>query len=117
MMYGVVNTMSAVGKTITAVHLATMLARTERTLLIDEDPQARAASWAAWFSDAQREPSPTTGEARAGRGHLVAGAWPGGKAAAAGAAGASKLTEGAFWACGAAENSTIALELAYMVLA
>jgi chromosome partitioning protein len=37
-----------------------MLARTERTLLIDGDPQASAASWAAWRREAQREPSPTT---------------------------------------------------------
>jgi chromosome partitioning protein len=60
MIYAVVNTKGGVGKTTTAVHLATMLARTERTLLIDGDPQASAASSAAWRRDAQREPSPTT---------------------------------------------------------
>jgi chromosome partitioning protein len=60
MIYAVVNTKGGVGKTTTAVHLATMLARTQRTLLIDGDPQASAASWAAWRRDAQREPSPTT---------------------------------------------------------
>ena len=38
MIYAVVNTKGGVGKTTTAVHLATMLARTERTLLIDGDP-------------------------------------------------------------------------------
>jgi chromosome partitioning protein len=45
MIYAVVNTKGGVGKTTTAVHLATMLARTQRTLLIDGDPQASAASW------------------------------------------------------------------------
>ena len=60
MIYAVVNTKGGVGKTTTAVHLATMLARTERTLLIDGDPQASAASWAAWRREAQRDPSPTT---------------------------------------------------------
>ena len=60
MIYAVVNTKGGVGKTTTAVHLATMLARTERTLLIDGDPQASAASWAAWGREANREPSPTT---------------------------------------------------------
>lgn len=60
MIFAVVNTKGGVGKTTTAVHLATMLARTERTLLIDGDPQASAASWAAWRREANREPSPTT---------------------------------------------------------
>jgi chromosome partitioning protein len=60
MISAVVNTKGGVGKTTTAVHLATMLACTERTLLIDGDPQASAASWAAWRREAQREPSPTT---------------------------------------------------------
>ena len=49
-----------VGKTTTAVHLAAMLARTSPALLIDGDPQASAASWAAWRREAGRSPSPTT---------------------------------------------------------
>ena len=61
MIYAVVNTKGGVGKTTTAVHLATMLARTGETLLIDGDPQASAASWAAWRRDnASHGPSPTT---------------------------------------------------------
>lgn len=60
MIYAVVNTKGGVGKTTTAVHLATMLARQGATLLIDGDPQASAASWAAWRRDAGLNPSPTT---------------------------------------------------------
>lgn len=61
MIYAVVNTKGGVGKTTTAVHLAVMLARQGKTLLIDGDPQASAASWAAWRRDnPQYEPSPTT---------------------------------------------------------
>jgi chromosome partitioning protein len=58
--YAVVNTKGGVGKTTTAVHLATMLTRDGKTLLIDGDPQASAASWAAWRRDAAHEISPTT---------------------------------------------------------
>jgi chromosome partitioning protein len=58
--YAVVNTKGGVGKTTTAVHLATMLARDAKTLLIDGDPQATAASWAAWRRDASHVISPTT---------------------------------------------------------
>jgi chromosome partitioning protein len=58
--FAVVNTKGGVGKTTTAVHLATMLAKTNKTLLIDGDPQASAASWAAWRRDAEYQPSPTT---------------------------------------------------------
>ncbi len=58
--YAVVNTKGGVGKTTTAVHLATMLARTDKTLLIDGDPQASAASWAAWRRDTEHATSPTT---------------------------------------------------------
>jgi len=60
MIYAVVNTKGGVGKTTTAVHLAVMLARTGATLLIDGDPQASAASWAAWRRDTDRQPHPTT---------------------------------------------------------
>ncbi len=51
MIYAVVNTKGGVGKTTTAVHLATMLTRLGKALLIDADPQPSAASWAAWRRD------------------------------------------------------------------
>lgn len=60
MIYAIANTKGGTGKTTTAVHLATMLARQTPTLLVDGDPQASAASWAAWRREAGREPSPTT---------------------------------------------------------
>ncbi|MFA9202616.1 MAG: AAA family ATPase [Flavobacteriales bacterium] len=60
MIFACVNTKGGVGKTTTAVHLATMLARQHRTLLIDGDPQASAASWAAWRRESDYQPSPTT---------------------------------------------------------
>ena len=61
MIYAVVNTKGGVGKTTTAVHLATMLARDGQSLLIDGDPQASAASWAAWRREnPEYSPSPTT---------------------------------------------------------
>jgi chromosome partitioning protein len=58
--YAIVNTKGGVGKTTLAVHLAVMLARQGKTLLIDGDPQLSAASWAAWRREAKHEPSPTT---------------------------------------------------------
>jgi chromosome partitioning protein len=60
MIYAVVNSKGGVGKTTTAVHLAAMLAKKGSTLLIDGDPQASAASWAAWRRDTDFFPSPTT---------------------------------------------------------
>ena len=60
MRIAVVNTKGGVGKTTNAVHLAAMLAQKSPTLLIDGDPQASAASWAAWRREANRELSPTT---------------------------------------------------------
>lgn len=60
MIYAVVNTKGGVGKTTTAIHLATMLARQTKTLLIDGDPQESAASWAAWRRETEFSPSPTT---------------------------------------------------------
>lgn len=61
MIFACVNTKGGVGKTTTAVHLAVMLARSGKTLLIDGDPQASAASWAAWRRENPKyDPSPTT---------------------------------------------------------
>jgi chromosome partitioning protein len=60
MIYAIVNTKGGVGKTTLAVHLAAMLARQGKTLLIDGDSQLSAASWAAWRREAKHEPSPTT---------------------------------------------------------
>jgi chromosome partitioning protein len=57
MRFAVLNTKGGVGKTTVAVHLATGLSRRKATagasaLLIDGDPQASAASWAAWRREA-----------------------------------------------------------------
>ncbi len=61
MIYASVNSKGGVGKSTTAVHLATMLARKAPTLLIDGDIQASAASWAAWRRESETEnPSPIT---------------------------------------------------------
>jgi chromosome partitioning protein len=60
MLHAVVNTQGGVAKTTTAIHLAPMLARSDRTLLIDGDPQANSASRDAWWGEADRNPSPTT---------------------------------------------------------
>ena len=60
MIYAIANTKGGTGKTTTALHLAAMLARQSPTLLIDADPQASAASWAAWRREGGRTPSPTT---------------------------------------------------------
>jgi chromosome partitioning protein len=73
MIYAVVNTKGGVGKTTMAVHLATMLSRQGKTLMIDGDPQASAASWAAWRRESpQFNPSPTT-TCLAGKAILVEG--------------------------------------------
>ena len=61
MIYLVANTKGGVGKTTIAVHLATWLAQCGRkTLLIDADRQASAASWASWRRDRDREFNPKT---------------------------------------------------------
>lgn len=60
MRLAVVNTKGGVGKTTIATHLAALFAGMAPTLLIDGDPQASAASWAAWRREAGRDPSPTT---------------------------------------------------------
>jgi len=61
MIYAVVNSKGGVGKSTTAVHLATMLARKTSTLMIDGDPQASAASWAVWRREGGVDhPSPVT---------------------------------------------------------
>ena len=77
MIFAVANTKGGVGKTTTAIHLATMLARNFNTLLIDGDPQASAASWAAWRRDSTFSPSPTTtrldGKAVLAEGKALAG--------------------------------------------
>lgn len=77
MIFACVNTKGGVGKTTTAVHLAAMLARDVSTLLIDGDPQASAASWAAWRRDTKFQPSPTTtcltGKAILSEGRSLAG--------------------------------------------
>ncbi|HDZ58179.1 MAG TPA: ParA family protein [Pseudomonas xinjiangensis] len=60
MIYAIVHIKGGVSKTTNAVHLATESAKRGPTLLIDGDPQASAASWAAWRREAGHHPSPTT---------------------------------------------------------
>ena len=45
MRLAVVNLKGGTGKTVTAVHLASALAREGRTMLVDADPQGSALSW------------------------------------------------------------------------
>ncbi|WP_134461006.1 ParA family protein [Pseudomonas aeruginosa] len=60
MRIAVAHIKGGVSKSTTAVHLAADAAKRGPTLLIDGDPQASAASWAAWRRDSKRTPSPTT---------------------------------------------------------
>lgn len=58
----VASTKGGVGKTTTAIHLATMFAKEGPTLMIDGDPQASAAKWATWRRETTYRPSPVTAQ-------------------------------------------------------
>lgn len=59
--FAVVATKGGVGKTTTAVHLATLLAEHHKTLLVDGDAQKSSMSWSVWRRESKTElPSPTT---------------------------------------------------------
>lgn len=60
MIYAINYLKGGVGKTTTAVHLATHFAQSGPTLLIDGDPQESAAAWAAWRAEAVVGKSPVT---------------------------------------------------------
>lgn len=61
MIYLIANTKGGVGKTTIAVNLAAWFAsRARRTLLIDTDKQATAASWASWRRENALDYHPTT---------------------------------------------------------
>jgi chromosome partitioning protein len=60
MIISIINTKGGVGKTTVAIHIATLLSQIGPTLLIDGDPQASTASWAAWRRETQYSPSPVT---------------------------------------------------------
>lgn len=58
--YAIASTKGGVGKSTTAVQIATLHAKAEETLLIDADPQASSAIWAAWRREKGKLPVPTT---------------------------------------------------------
>jgi len=60
MIYAVAYQKGGVGKSTVAVHLAAYFAAKHNTLLIDGDPQATVATWAAWRRDIPDAPMPTT---------------------------------------------------------
>ncbi len=51
MRIAIVNLKGGVGKTTTAIHLATLLGQSARTLLVDTDPQASAWEWCHQVGD------------------------------------------------------------------
>lgn len=60
MIYLVAHTKGGVTKSTLAVHLAAHFSTKGKTLLIDTDKQATAATWSSWRSDQKVKNSPTT---------------------------------------------------------